>query len=276
MSPAREPTSDDINEQPRFSNFIKIVVFLSALSGLVSGLTYWAMLHRNGISADPAQWGQMGDYFGGILNPILAFFSLLMICYTLWLQIEESAKSARFNAIQRFESMLFELVRLHRENLDSIDLWSKDQNREVEGRDCFPAFLGWIRTNFGKVDPQPSLRDTIAEAYRVFYEDYGKKSEVGHYFRNLYHIFKYIDESPLLTRRERNKYAKIVRAQLSSAEAALLFFNGLHPRGRNFVRYIEEFALLQDLDETDLDLPGVSESEMHQIYNKSAFADEVE
>ena len=37
-------------------------------------------------SSDPEQWGQMGDYFGGMLNPILAFALFIALLYTIGIQ----------------------------------------------------------------------------------------------------------------------------------------------------------------------------------------------
>lgn len=259
---------DDVNR------FILLVVGVPAIGAALAALMFWMFLHANGVSLDPANWGQMGDYFGGILNPLLAFFSLLTLCYTLALQFLQSASTARYNAIQKFESMLFELIRMHRENLASVDLWSEEQKRETRGRDCFLAFLGWIRKNFDNEKEHKDLKSTLAEAYRIFYEDRRRKSEVGHYFRNLYHIFKFIDETPLLTEKGKKQYAKIVRAQLSAPEVALLFLNGLHPRGQNFNSYVRKYALLQDLEPSDLNFKGLNKDGMYEIYGEQAFQDQ--
>ncbi|MBE5147672.1 hypothetical protein HJ042_05980 [Vibrio parahaemolyticus] len=38
------------------------------------------------ISHDPEKWGPFGDFFGGVLNPILAFISFLALLYTIYMQ----------------------------------------------------------------------------------------------------------------------------------------------------------------------------------------------
>ncbi|MCC4775885.1 hypothetical protein AB4077_14450 [Vibrio cyclitrophicus] len=38
------------------------------------------------ISPDPEKWGPFGDFFGGVLNPILAFISFLALLYTIHMQ----------------------------------------------------------------------------------------------------------------------------------------------------------------------------------------------
>lgn len=43
--------------------------------------TYWANFHEYGRSNDPERWGQFGDYFGGILNPIISILNLIILTY---------------------------------------------------------------------------------------------------------------------------------------------------------------------------------------------------
>ncbi|PAR91420.1 hypothetical protein [Vibrio cholerae] len=41
------------------------------------------------ISNNPEKWGPFGDFFGGVLNPILAFFSFVALLYTIHIQQKE-------------------------------------------------------------------------------------------------------------------------------------------------------------------------------------------
>ena len=66
----------------------------------------------------------------------------------------------------------------------------------------------------------------------------------GHYFRNLYHVFAFIDRSELSSA-EKLQYAKIVRAQLSTAEVVLLFANALTEQGAAFEKFITKYALFE-------------------------------
>lgn len=49
----------------------------------------------NIITSDLSRWGQTGDFFGGILNPILSFTSLVILIRTLHLQRRELALSTK-------------------------------------------------------------------------------------------------------------------------------------------------------------------------------------
>ncbi len=44
--------------------------------------------------ANRGEWGAMGDFFGGILNPVLTFFTMMFLIYSLVLQQRELANSA--------------------------------------------------------------------------------------------------------------------------------------------------------------------------------------
>lgn len=162
---------------------------------------------------------------------------------------------------------------MHRDNLNGIDLWNGETKKETRGRDCFVVFLKWISKNYKDVEVSVPVMNRLEMAYRKFYDDDQKKVEVGHYFRNLYHVFKFIDESPMFDESSKARYAKVVRAQLSTPELALLFFNGMYEKGKNFKEYIERYTLLLDLTPRDLRIKDVSMDDMLSIYAKSAFED---
>ena len=84
---------------------------------------------------------------------------------------------------------------------------------------------------------------TACTTYLEFYDAH--QEEIGHYFRHLYHIIKFVKTSDIDDKR---RYTDFVRAQLSSFELALLFYNGLSAHGREkFKPLIEEFALFKNL-----------------------------
>lgn len=50
---------------------------------------YVYQFHCHEVSSDPAEWGQLGDYLGGILNPIIAFGALLWLVASVNIQRRE-------------------------------------------------------------------------------------------------------------------------------------------------------------------------------------------
>lgn len=51
--------------------------------------------------------------------------------------------------------------------------------------------------------------------------------DFAHYFRNLYHLLRFLESSDLINEGERVRYARILRAQLSESELWAIFYNSI-------------------------------------------------
>lgn len=87
---------------------------------------------------------------------------------------------------------------------------------------------------------------------------------IGHYFRNLYHLIRYVDKTSLVE--NKNDYIRIVRAQLSTDEICLLFYNCLSEKGRGFKPNIEKYSILHNMDKSRL-----ASREHTKFYDENAF-----
>ena len=98
----------------------------------------------------------------------------------------------------------------------------------------------------------PALEETANERLeKVFEEELFElyKETLSHYFRNLYHIFKFIYLSDLIENNRKRFYSTIVRAQLSSDELFLIFYNSICGQGYpKFLFFIKEYNLLENFD----------------------------
>ena len=97
-----------------------------------------------------------------------------------------------------------------------------------------------------KYAPVRELEFTI-ERYQNLYD--GLQGDLGHYFRNLYHLIKFVDESQDIENEFKKNYTTLVRAQLSAYEQALLFYNCIHPHSEEFYLLIEKYSLFHNLNE---------------------------
>jgi hypothetical protein len=203
---------------------------------------------------------------------------------------------------QRFEMTFFNLLALHNQIVNDIDYdkhvslgtsgvigtyvgrsspdFGKTEIRTVKGRDVF-------RDRFKNFNKSLHNGSDFIENYMRFYEK--RKTDFGHYFRNLYRIIKMVHETEFLDKneietnletqnkisnyylenfKERYKYTSIVRAQLSDYELLLLFYNCLSPNGnKKFKPLIEEYAILKNMPQQDIyDIEWISR------YSKSAFS----
>lgn len=199
--------------------------------------------------------GQFGDFLGGILNPIFSFLALIGLLITIALQVRqlrisahelrsaEAALSAQSDAtkIQNFETSFFQLLRLHNDAVNAIDLQS-DDGRITKGRDCFKVFVNRLEKEL-RMDGGSKRYEIFITQYELFYINH--EHEIGHYFRLLYNIVKLVKLTDGI---DKKQYTNILRAQLSSYELKLLFYNCISSWGKEkFKPLVEEFALLKTI-----------------------------
>jgi hypothetical protein len=137
----------------------------------------------------------------------------------------------------------------------------------IRSRNCFYTWFSRLRDTHARFGVYPDGEDLepTQKVYEAFYKEY--QHELGHYFRHLYHVFKFVDESPI---ENKKKYTSIVRAQLSAYEQALLFYNCVSRSGiARFKPLVERYALLENLP-PDLLIMG---RRHYDLYAQSAYGE---
>jgi hypothetical protein len=151
---------------------------------------------------------------------------------------------------QRFDNTFFQLLNTHSNIVNSMDLRNVNPGAtEVyEGRDCFKIYYIELKDFInvkGRNDPKKANLVESKIGYNAFYIRY--QNNLGHYFRNLYHIVKYVDQSEIEAKKN---YTNFVRAQLSSHELVLIFYNCLSDNGKKkFKPLIERYSLLKNMNQ---------------------------
>lgn len=108
--------------------------------------------------------------------------------------------------------------------------------------------------------------------YPGFYEGY--KDDLGHFFRQLYHIFRYIDEAG---DDEQERFVKIVRASLTNAQLLLLAYNVIAGEGRiKFSKYISDYSILHNLGFEDDELGDIERALVIERLGQSALVSRTE
>ncbi|WP_152221617.1 hypothetical protein [Pseudomonas sp. SCB32] len=107
-------------------------VITAAIFALLAVSAYvWQFHHRLefGISPDPAVWGQLGDYIGGLLNPALSFISLVLLIKSLSLQNEanrdlrdEIRNNRKTESLRSFEAHLFNMLDSQKAYFESMTI----------------------------------------------------------------------------------------------------------------------------------------------------------
>ncbi|TBV26846.1 hypothetical protein DMZ43_07205 [Meridianimaribacter sp. CL38] len=261
-----------MNEEKKSNN--KDLVSAGFLFLLVISVWYfsWQYIDKSILSkedglSDIEARGLFGDKFGAI-NALFSALAFAGIIFTIFLQKRElklqreEMKETRGEFIkqnetlihQKFENTFFQLLKLLNTNIDSIDLRDKRSGIvKNTGRDCFKEiykyWINSIKREINKEDNNDKKINNVSidKALIVFSEIYDQfKSDLSHYFRTLYHIIKFIDQSGI---DDKKQYISIMRAQLSSYEQTLLFYNCLHSNGsEKFKPLIEKYSLLKNID----------------------------
>jgi hypothetical protein len=71
------------------------LIFCFAFSFVVAVIAVYIFMFGVERSSDQAVWGAFGDYFGGILNPVFAFFAFLGVLWSLDMQSKQIRQLSR-------------------------------------------------------------------------------------------------------------------------------------------------------------------------------------
>jgi len=147
-----------------------------------------------------------------------------------------------------------------------------DDNRVTKSRDCFRVWYKRLKQiHFPNSIYPPVTNDSLATIQNDYASFYNKnQAEIGHYFRHLYHIIKFVKHSQVPDKRQ---YTSLVRAQLSSYEQVFLFYNCLSKQGiEKFKPLVEEFSLLENMPQELL----LNPSHHLPLYAKTAYGDDIQ
>jgi hypothetical protein len=269
------------DSSPFLIRHLSKTLFVITLSAVLSAaLALGLYLYNFGgsdLSTSTHAWAEFGDYVGGTLSALFAFFALVALVVTLKVQayevhlsteqLESSARAlseqSNHLAKQTFENTFFQMLKIHADIVAAMDIRSGGEVR-ASGRDSLKIYYSRVKNAVKKVE-RGDFTNVLDGARAVYAEEFNRyESDLGHYFRNLYRIFKFIDESNI---EDKRAYTGIVRAQLSSDELALLFFNGLGEYGEKFRILIEKYCLLENLRQEHIPLCN----ELSVFYKESAF-----
>lgn len=246
------------------------VLVIVAFAFIIIGFAVPYIIKHNYSNQTFSGLGTIGDWFGGLANPIIGVASFLLVFAAFKLQQEQSNEQNRTLGLQRFETTFFQLLTFHHSiteklkisfKLDKptitkpIDIEDASEEEEIilnqteeyldgTGREFFSIAMKILKiyydTEINKCK-EKNLRTkekAIIESYTKFYNEH--QDSLGHYFRNLYHIAKYVDNTKLIDGGEKKTYLGIYRAQLSAYEQILILYNCCvkelgYPKFRNLV-----------------------------------------
>lgn len=214
---------------------------------------FW-VIHRVPPSKDPSSWGTFGDFIGGVMNPIVALLALYWLTQSISIQKQELQDTrrvlesqSRANEVKRFEDTFFALLAEHNALLGQLKYVTNNKTGlDKVYRDIFQQSK--------KID---SARKTLQIEDKF----------VGHYFRLLYQILKFIalkcpetfctlkdlrtHEQQTLPSDSEKFYSNILRSALDAKTSQLLAVNCCCSNQEDsyfaYRRLIERYAFLEHM-----------------------------
>jgi hypothetical protein len=241
--------------------------------GALTLVFYGAHFFRSHISNDPSDWGTLGDYFGGVMNPVVSF-ATLVVAFAVWKQqreelkatkeaLEEQAKTAEQ---QRQEQRFFDLLNVYYRTLDSIQLdmppaRSFDTVIPVTDRHGKAAIQSWLedratdlsdlKKNLGDYVAHNSDKEQLLGFLRHPWDDSNGAEYFGAYLRTIESI---LTTASLVLKGNQDRYIKLFRSQLSQSELVLIgvFLLLEEPASSRLRDLCGQYGLLHHLVESDL------------------------
>jgi len=250
---------------------IAIVVALVFLHFQV-GLDLWIIKISNPDSAQ--YWGQIGDFVGGVLNPILSFLALIAVVLSLKSQSEET-KAARVEAAaaidiqmknnetlhaqnklfdkQSFDSVFFGLLNMHTRNLERASFFNLELQEREYGPAVFDRFaFAYNIDNTEFVEGDFMLGTRLGDFQRRvvqksihFAQEEGR--QVRNYFSTFEQLLRFVDEYPFADPSIKPKYIGIISSVLSPSELECIFIFALGNKDEKLLGLLLSHDMLNDL-----------------------------
>lgn len=238
-----------------------------------------------------SEWGTLGDFFGGILNPIFGFASFLALLATIFYQSKElnaSTKELRNSAtalasqnkaieLQSFEQTFFSWLNTYRSLLDSVEFENIVNNipYSTKGRGALVKYINrQFRTLNNQLDRADfNANDELVNHIKISWEKTYKENEyqLDSLFRTLYRLFLWVDQQEKLNNSQKWLYISIIRSQLSWIEMVYLYHNCLTDRGHKFKPLVEKYAIFDNLVfNNDRTLITLSSHYLHEAFDSSS------
>lgn len=144
--------------------------------------------HQNYIISNKKQLdpNEFGDYFGGVLNPLIGITAAFITFLAFYIQFVANRKITSQFKIQQFESQFYEMIRLHKENVNELEITQNELERlyndagamrsygpkstSIRGREVFKILSNELEMAYRNVlKYNNDKKSSFKEAYEIFF-----------------------------------------------------------------------------------------------------------
>ncbi|EXC02525.1 hypothetical protein J539_1014 [Acinetobacter baumannii 342950] len=280
MQEKENNSNKDLEKIDQDINFHRIIIFL-----IIIAVVFFYLIMKDIDVKDAAQhWGPVGDFFGGILNPIFALFAFYWLTYSVRLQIKELAETrnelkkaaaAQVESARHQQSIAElenenvntqkELLALQEKTLLSQQMANKAQQQQIEIQNFESLFFELIKTKNNSINMIKTIETdehttTETHGLNVFEKRLGylkQNDSFDYYYKKYsYDVFSsyiricgQILNILVQSKSKGNNvdtYINIFKATLSRVELELIFINGFIDC--NLKENIEKTSLFEGLN----------------------------
>ncbi|WP_455673759.1 putative phage abortive infection protein [Phocaeicola sp.] len=232
MNHLKNRTSEN-NSEDRIKRNVIIILFVAILLVIVFAVAFIIMFSSQDFSDKISDWGNFGDYIGGISGGLFACISAILVYYTFRSQSLSNQEQMRLNRKQSFDNIFFELLKIQKklfeENAQNID-----------------KILKYLTSSWGneKIEDRQVCIKIIYEGYEYAGKAYDliQKNQC---FRHLYYLLMQVEENKDLTAIEKNRYYCFIESQMSNKELSATLLNVIW-----YAKKSDNFTYLTFLDKT--------------------------
>lgn len=148
------------------------IIFVTAgcILLLISSYVGWFFVHLSrSLSSSGEQWGQFGDFFGGVLNPILSFITICILIKTSIYQEKHNSLLEQRERIKRFEDRFYGMMGQVKNNFDKLTM-NLNGEEKIDGKKILKimedAIFSNNQTEFLNTN---SFKENIFPVVRQFY-----------------------------------------------------------------------------------------------------------
>lgn len=229
-----------------FKSILLLFVVLLAISPII---VYCITLCEFGFAETSSDFAVFGDYIGGTVGTIVGAISIYLVYITYTSQVKFARKQDEAMKRQQFETTFFSM--LEQQQIIRSQLKGIIGDKTYEGILYLQGLKSQLEDALSELnyiqdevteDNKVMLKNKVNDLYIDFFLP--NVSNLGHYFRHLYHILKFIDDSQLS---ESKKYADLLQSQLSNDELYMIAINGISNYGRKkMLPLMDEYGLLEN------------------------------
>lgn len=244
--------------------FWSIILICILISGGILLLFFLNREYGCEYPVDNGLFGTYGDFIGGVVGTIVAFYSAFLLVKTLQSQenvnqsvietnnsiIDSNNKTSIASEKQLYNTLLevfnnkFERFMACYQNAMVNYVFEKDHS-EFTGRKAFEKMVNvFVNSNFTNNNDYLRRTQSAISEYMDFYSN--NRLYLAVHFRMLYLLTSLVSTSGLETN-DKVLYAKLIRGQLSESEMTMLRYNCHSEYGVKMQKFCNEFNLIKHL-----------------------------